>query len=138
MYVGSTLRAEMRLGIIISFRNWRSAELPGFQEADFGPLPDGLIQFPSRPGKQHRRPVAILGHAGEVLVRERFQLGRIGSVQPARGLLRRDFEPGLDLVFRCQARGEDVQLQMADDTHDPLRADQRPEHLRHAFLGQVL
>jgi hypothetical protein len=46
-------------------------------------------------------------------------------------------EPDRQAVFRLDAAGQHVELQLADDPDDPAAADRRLEQLGRALLGEL-
>ena len=47
------------------------------------------------------------------------------------------FEAAIDAILGFQPRGDDVELELADDTYNPGRAVERFENLRGAFFGKL-
>ena len=82
-----------------------------------------------------RRSSAVLYLFFSVRTGRAFVLS--AAFDPARGGVRyRLLKAAVDAVFRFEARGDDVELQRADDADDPVAAVKRLENLRRAFLRQ--
>src|SRR3990167_93232 len=138
------------------------AALAYLQPAAFGSLSrwrervDGLVVFASgaefyvRPALFHQAQVdprrgqvgevaaAIQGEVFHRLVGKLFQLLLAAAVDPARRPDRDRLIGTLDLVFLFQAAGDHVELEHTDRAEDDVVAALGEEHLRCAFLRQLL
>src|SRR5687768_11866431 len=81
--------------------------------------------------------VAVAGEMGAVELLE-FAQRALGTLEPPGGGEGRSLQSGLDLVFGLEPRKQHLELELADDADDPLRADIRVEHLDHPFFRQVV
>ena len=92
-----------------------------------------IADVPRRPCHEYRIAVAVLRQIALVEVGKALERC-VRALQPARCVKGGWFQNRLNLVLRLQPRDQHVELQLAHDADDPLRADLRIEYLDHAFL----
>ena len=116
------------------------AFLPSFprrRERDFREIVFHPVQLPGVAHQVYGGAFAVFAHGAAVLFDEGFQAGLVFGEDPAGGLKGGGFEGDGDGVFLFDAAGEDVELQHADDTNDPVGAGGRAEDLGDAFFGEI-
>ena len=94
----------------------------------------GVVEMPGVTRHEHRRAFVVFGHGGAVGVDEGLHLGRGVGVDPARGVKLRRLEMHRHVVFRADAVGQDVELQTADNTDNPIGTDGRFENTAEAKI----
>jgi len=104
---------------------------------DIGILFLRAVEVPGISGEEDQRAVVILREARAIGVGEFFQGHRIRAFNPARCGNSGVFEFRGKAVLGGDARGEDFELQGADDTDDPFGTRERLEDLRGPLFGKV-
>ena len=109
-----------------------------FVKLDLGPALPHELQIHARGGEKHQRTGVIDGELLVGLEAELLEFARIRTADPARRMHCDGFEDALHCIFILQAKGDDLELQLAHGTEDQVGVAQRPEQLRRALLAKLV